>query len=186
MSEKSKLKGKGLEILDRSDDRSALLGSLATGLNVTSYTESKLKGKGLEILGNVEVNKIKYNHPDVFERLDTEPIESSEQAERVIYEIPEVGFLSLLKIDDYDGKNVLQVEMAEVDEGKVGQGFGTDMYRYVANHLPSGYQGILSGIITHEAIHNIYETLGSDPGLSLHKIGNDFKPSMYLIEKIED
>lgn len=155
-------------------------------------TLSRLRGKGLAIARKVESeqagetigddNRMQYNHPEVFERLSIIPVESPEEPERVTYEIPGVGVLSLLRIDNYDGKSVLQVDIAEVDEDKAGQGFGTDMYRYVANHLPPGYKGILSGTITHEAIHRIYETLGRDPGLSVRKIGNSRRPSMYLLE----
>lgn len=123
-----------------------------------------------------------YNHPEVFDHMDIVPVEDSE---RMTYEIPGVGVLSLFRLEDYGGKRVLQVDIAEVDEDKIGGGYGQDMYRYVATHLPPGYQGILSGTITHDAVHNLYETLGKDPGFRLQRIGNAIRPSMYLLEPVE-
>lgn len=167
----SSLKGKGLEIGAR------LRGSLLAGRILENTIEITT-----EVDETTSREPIRYNHPDIFQDLNIAPIEESE---RVTYEIPDVGVLSFLRIDDYDGKHVLQVDIAEVDDDKLGRGFGTDMYRYVANHLPPGYQGILSGTVTHEAIHHIYETLGKEPGLLLHKIGSGIKPSLYLLEAVE-
>lgn len=184
------LKGKGLEI-GKPDSDTFLRGSLAARSIIASndgFSESDLKGKGLSIHDKGEqeeqaANRMGYNHPEIFEDLS---IEASEEPDRVTYEVPTIGTLSLLKIDDYAGKQVLQVDVAELDEDKQGMGFGYDMYRYVVNHLPMGYRGILSGTITHDAVRRIYETLGNDPGLLLHKIGNTERPSLYLLELIED
>lgn len=189
IEKESILKGKGLEI-GSSSDETVLRGSLAARSIMASgdaFTGPGLKGKGLAIANKVEPDqvgetfddsRVQYNHPEIFDQLEITPVESSEDSERVTYEIPDVGVLSLLKIDDYDGKRVLQVDIAEINDDKKGQGFGTDMYRYVANHLPPSYQGILSGTITHEAIRHIYETLSKDSGFLLHKIGNGVRPSL--------
>jgi hypothetical protein len=168
----SSLKGKGLEI-----GKSRLRGSLLAGRILENTVEV-----ATEVDETAGGEPIRYNHPEVFQDLNVTPIE---EPERVTYEIPDVGVLSLLRIDDYGGKHILQVDIAEVDDDKLGRGFGTDMYRYVANHLPTGYQGILSGTVTHEAIHHIYETFGKEPGLFLHKIGSGIKPSLYLLEAVE-
>lgn len=190
------LKGKALEI-GRSSDKSVLLGSLATrSITATEsgFTGSTLKGKGLAITNKVETAqvgrafdeyKVQYNHPDIFNELDITPIESPEDSERVTYEIPNVGVMSLLRIDNYNGKPVLQVDVVEIDDDKKGQGFGMDMYRYVASHLPSGYEGILSGTITHEAIRRIYDKLSTEKGFLVHEIGNGVRPSLYLLELAE-
>ena len=180
-----------------SRSRATELGSVAIGrlAEVDRGNQvSTLRGKGLAIARGIESeqasevmdNKVRYNHPEIFDGLDITPVESAEDPERVTYEIPEVGVLSLLRIDGYDGKNVLQVDVAEINDDKVGQGLGTDMYRYAANHLPSGYKGILSGTVTNDAIHCIYETLGKGQGFLLHKMGNGVKPSVYFLERTGD
>ncbi len=143
--------------------------------------QSRLRGSLLSDYTTSD-QAILYGHPDIFRELQIAPVE---EPERITYEFPSVGVVSLLKIDNYDGRQVLQVDIAEVDDDKLGQGFGTDMYRYVAAHLPVGYEGILSGTITHEAIHRIYETLGAEPGFLLHRVGEGLKPSLYFLEVTE-
>ncbi len=183
------LKGKGLEI-GKPDSDTLLRGSLAARSIIAGnygFPEHGLRDKDLSIhgKGNQEepaINRTGYNHPEIFEDLS---IEASEEPDRVTYEIPGVGILSLLKIDDYAGKQVLQVDVAEIDKDKQGMGFGYDMYRYAVNHLPVGYRAILSGTITHDAVRRIYETIGNDPGLLLHKIGNTERPGLYLLEPAE-
>lgn len=168
----SSLRGKGLEI-----GRPRLRGSLLAG----SVLE-----KTVEITPQVDEmdskESVSYRHPEVFQDLIVTPMEDPA---RITYEIPDIGVLSLLKVDDYDGRSVLQVDIAEINDDKLGQGYGTDMYRYVANNLPSGYTGILSGTITNDAIRKIYENLARDPGFLLHKIGGDAKPALYLLEVVE-
>ncbi len=169
---KSSLKGKGLEI-----GKPKLQGSLLGKRVLENTVETTAK-----INETVSGEQVRYNHPEIFQELNITPIE---EPERVTYKIPNVGTMSLLRIDDYADKHILQVDIAEVNADKLGQGFGTDMYRYVATHLPTGYQGILSGTVTHDAIHHIYETLGKEPSFLLHKIGGDVKPSLYLLETTE-
>lgn len=187
----SKLKGTLIESPE-SPELPRLRGSLVSGLGrmgvfavsagpLTESTSPRLRGSLVEKTGRTEApadSASKYNHPEIFNGLDISPTESSDYPDRVIYTIPDIGAISLLKIDGYNGKKVLQVDIAEIEDDKRGQGFGTDIYRYVASHLPTGYSGILSGTITNEAIPRIYESIGQDPNFALHRQG-----AMYLLEK---
>lgn len=137
--------------------------------DTTEILNTDANGSGLTT--SIGVKEV-FNHPEVF--TDPKRVLVKEDEDRFTYTIDGIGLMSLIKTDYGKGK-VLQVDVVEMDVHHQNQGYGTDFYRYVLEHLPTEYSGILSGTITNDRVHSIYKKLGLD--YSVEKLG----PSGYWV-----
>lgn len=119
---------------------------------------------------------ITFNHPEVFE--DPTKVTLAENEDSYTFNADGIGVISLLK-EDYGDQKVLQVDVVELEDDHRDQGYGSDFYKYVLEHMPEGYTGLLSGTITDERIHSIYKGLEKD--FSVQKMGG-----LYLVTQKPD